>query len=155
MTRCPDKCEKKWRTERQTKPEWKKQQEKKEKKEMRRPTTDEERAIARIVAKKEEELDEEKDIIVLRTTEEMVSKQFHKYLKVFEKKKSERMLTRKAWNHAIDLRKGFVPKKGKIYLLSRVERRSTRVCKGSVEKGVYQAIKITTNITGVLCAEER
>ena len=41
---------------------------------------------------------------------------------MFEKKDSERMLTRKAWNHAIDLREGFVPKKGKIYPLSRVER---------------------------------
>ena len=52
----------------------------------------------------------------------MVSKQFHKYLKVFEKKESERMLTKKAWDHTIDLREGFVPKKGKIYLLSRIER---------------------------------
>ena len=41
---------------------------------------------------------------------------------MFEKKDSERMLTRKAWNHAIDLREGFVPKKSKIYPLSRVER---------------------------------
>ena len=32
------------------------------------------------------------------------------------------MLTRKAWNHAINLREGFVPKKGKMYPLSRVER---------------------------------
>ena len=52
----------------------------------------------------------------------MVPKQFHKYLKVFEKKDSERMPMRKAWDHAIDLREGFVPKKGKIYPLSRVER---------------------------------
>ena len=29
---------------------------------------------------------------------------------------------RKTWDHAIDLREGFVLKKGKIYLLSRVER---------------------------------
>ena len=29
---------------------------------------------------------------------------------------------RKIWDHAIDLREGFVPKKRKIYLLSRVER---------------------------------
>ena len=43
-------------------------------------------------------------------------------MKVFEKKDSERMPTRKAWDYAIDLREGFVPKKGKIYLLSRVER---------------------------------
>ena len=77
--------------------------------------TDEEVAIARIVAEKEEELDEE-DMIV-RKTEEMVPRQFHKYLKVFEKKDSERMPTRKAWDHAIDLREGFVPKKRKIYPL--------------------------------------
>ena len=43
-------------------------------------------------------------------------------MKVFEKKDSKRMPTRKAWNHTIDLREGFVPKKEKIYLLSRVER---------------------------------
>ena len=56
--------------------------------------TDEEIAIARIVAEKEKELDEE-DMIV-RKTEEMVPRWFHKYLKVFEKKDSERMLIRKA-----------------------------------------------------------
>ena len=61
-------------------------------------------------------------MIVVRKMEEMVPKQFYKYLKVFEIKESERMLTRKAWDHAIDLREGFVPKKGKIYLLSRIER---------------------------------
>jgi len=41
---------------------------------------------------------------------------------VFEKKELEKMLTRKTWDHAIDLREGFVPKKGRIYLLSRVDR---------------------------------
>jgi len=89
MTRCLDEYEKKWRTGRQTKPGWKKQEEKERKKEMRRPMTDEEIAI------QEEELDEE-DMIVVRKTEEMVPRWFHKYLKVFEKKESERMPTRKA-----------------------------------------------------------
>jgi len=37
----------------------------------------------------------------------------------------------------IDLREGFVLKKGKIYPLSRVERGSARVCEGSVEEEVY------------------
>ena len=32
MTRCPDECRKRWKTGRQTKPEWKKQQKKEEKK---------------------------------------------------------------------------------------------------------------------------
>ena len=52
----------------------------------------------------------------------MVLRQFQKYLKMFEKKDSERMLMRKTRNHVIDLREDFVPKKGKIYPLSRVER---------------------------------
>ena len=54
--------------------------------------------------------------------EEMVPRRFHKHSKVFEKKELERMLARKTWDHAIDLREGYVPKKEKIYPLSRIER---------------------------------
>jgi len=54
--------------------------------------------------------------------EEMVPRRFHKYLKVFKKKESERMPMRKTWDHAIDLREGFVPKKGKTYLLLKVKK---------------------------------
>ena len=93
MTRYPDECRKKWKTERQMKSEWKKQQEKEEKKEMRRLTIKEEKTIARIMEEKKEE---EEDLIELRVTEEMVLRRFHKYLKVFEKKDSEKMPTRKA-----------------------------------------------------------
>ena len=73
-------------------------------------------------------------MIELRMVEEMVPRQFHKYLKVFEKKESERMPTRKAWDHAIDLRKGFVPKKRKIYSLSRVERKKVQFVKDQLRK---------------------
>ena len=69
---------------------------------------EEEIVIARIVEGKEKE--EEEELIELRAVEEMVSRQFHKYLKVFKKKESEMMLMRKAWDHAIDIREGFVPK---------------------------------------------
>ena len=92
------------------------------KEDFRRLTTDEEIVIIRIVKEKEEDGDKEEDLIELRMVEEMVLRQFHKYLKVFEKKKLEKMLMRKVWDHTRDLREGFVPKKGKIYLLSRVER---------------------------------
>ena len=118
MTRCWDECGKKWKTGRQMKPGWQKQEEREEK-ERRRPTIEEEKMIARIVEEKE---NEQEDLIELRATEEMVPRRFHKYLKVFEKKDSERMLTKKIWDHAIDLREGFIPKKGKIYPLLRVER---------------------------------
>ena len=60
---------------------------------MRRLTIEKEKTIVRIIAEKK---DEEKDWIELRVTEEIVSQRFHKYLKVFEKKNSERMLMRKA-----------------------------------------------------------
>ena len=35
---------------------------------------------------------------------------------------SERIPMRKVWNHAIDLKETFKPKKGRIYLLSKDER---------------------------------
>ena len=66
---------------------------KEEKKKKRKPTIEKVRMIERIMEEKEEE---EEDLIELRATNEMVPRQFHKYLKVFEKKDSERMPTRKA-----------------------------------------------------------
>ena len=75
--------------------------------------------IERIMEKNE---DEEEDLIKLRATNEIVLRRFHKYLKVFEKKDSERMPMKKVWNHAIDLRERFVPNKSKIYPLLRVEK---------------------------------
>ncbi len=43
----------------------------------------------------EEKQKEEEDLIKIRTVEEIVSRRFHKYLKVFEKKELEKMLIRK------------------------------------------------------------
>ena len=91
---------------------------------------------------REEKENEGEDVIELRATEEMVPQRFHKYLKVFEKKDSERMPTRKAWDHAIDLREGFVPKKDKIYLLSRVEREEVQeFVKNQLKKGYIRLSK--------------
>ena len=95
--------------------------------------------IARIVEEKE---NEQEDLIELRMTEEMVPRRFHKYLKVFEKKDSERMPMRKTWDHVIDLREGFVPKKGKIYPLSRVEREEVQeFVKDQLRKGYIRPSK--------------
>jgi len=92
ITRCPDECGKKWRVGKQMKPGWKKQEEQEENKERRKPAIEEVKMIERIMEEKEEE---EEDLIELRTTDEMVPRQFHKYLKVFEKKDSKRMPIRK------------------------------------------------------------
>jgi len=53
----------------------------------------------------------------------MVPKKFLKWRKVFRKVESERMLTRKVWDHAIDLKEIFKPQKGRIYPLSKNERK--------------------------------
>ena len=99
---------------------------------------EEEKMIARIVEGKEDE----KDLIELRATEEMVSRRLHKYLKVFEKKNLERMPTRKTWDHTIDLKEGFVPKKSKIYPLSRVEREKVHeFVKDQLRKGYIRPSK--------------
>ena len=41
---------------------------------------------------------------------------------MFGKAESERILVRKPWDHAIELKEGFVPRKGKVYSLSRDKR---------------------------------
>jgi len=52
----------------------------------------------------------------------LVPKRFWKWKKVFGKRESERILVQKAWDHAIELKERYIPKKGKVYLLSREER---------------------------------
>jgi len=57
----------------------------------------------------------------------LVLEKFHKWIKVFSKKQLERMPTRKIWDYAINIKEGFVLRKGKVYPLSREEREE--VCK--------------------------
>jgi len=52
----------------------------------------------------------------------LVSECFYKWIHVFGKMQSERIPTRKIWDHAIEIKEEFVPRKGKIYLLLREER---------------------------------
>ena len=72
----------------------------------------------------------------------MVLEKFHKWIKVFEKKQSERMLTRKMWDHTIDVKEGFVLRNGKVYLLSREEREEVReFIKEQLRKGYIRPLK--------------
>ena len=43
----------------------------------------------------EEKQDKEKDLIKIRMVKEIISRKFYKYLKMFEKNESERMLMKK------------------------------------------------------------
>ena len=57
-----------------------------------------------------------------QTVEGLVPRKFWKWKKVFGKAESERMPVRKPWDHAIELKEGFMPRKGKVYSLSRDKR---------------------------------
>ena len=92
---------------------------------------------------------EDEDKKVLR---ELVPK---KLRKVFGKKKSERMPVRKAWDHAIELKEGFMPKKKKVYSLSREERGGIGICGGPTKKRVYLTFQVTPNFASTFCSQKR
>ena len=72
----------------------------------------------------------------------LVLEKFHKWIKVFGKKQSERMPTRKLWDHAIDVKEGFMPRKGKVYPLLREEREEVReFVKEQLRKGYIRPSK--------------
>ena len=135
ITRCPEECGRQWRPV-QEKLGWEKQKEeeakeeaekRKEKKEKRKKQKREGTAEVRKVVKEWEIWDEEEE--AAKSEEEakkLVPKGFHRWIKVFGKKQSERMPTRKVWDHAIEVKEGFMPRKGKIYPLSREEREEVR-----------------------------
>jgi len=72
----------------------------------------------------------------------LVPEKFHRWIKVFRKKQSERMPTRKLWDHVIDIKKGFMPRKGKMYPLSREKREEVReFVKEQLKKGYIRPSK--------------
>jgi len=110
ITRCPPLC-------------GGKSQKSKKKEKVKMMTTEEEEKIVRWAIDNKEDWGREEEIEEdHRKIEEMVPRKFLKWKKVFGKVKSVRMSTRKIWDHAIDLKETFKPRKGKIYPLSKNER---------------------------------
>ena len=74
-----------------------------------------------------------------KTPEKLVPKEYHKFLKVFSKKKSECMPLQKPWDHAIDLKNTLKPKKGHIIPLSPAEQEEVMVfLDDQLKKGYIQ-----------------
>jgi len=83
------------------------------------------------------EKDEDEEIL-----RKLVPKKFWKWRKVFRKRESERMPVQKAWDHVIELKEGFVSKKGKVYSLSREEREAVQAfVEDQLRKGYIQPSK--------------
>ena len=72
----------------------------------------------------------------------MMPEKFHQWIKVFGKKQSERILIRKVWDHAIEMKEGFMPRKEKVYPLSREKREEVReFIKEQLRKGYIRPSK--------------
>ena len=135
MMRCPEECGKQWRPV-QGKSGWEKQKEEETKEEVGKKREEKEKKKkqkkgktieVKKVAEEWEIWDEEEEAAKSEMeAKKLVPEKFHKWIKVFGKKQSERMPTRKVWDHTIDVKKGFVPRKGKVYLLSREKREEVR-----------------------------
>ena len=59
----------------------------------------------------------------IRTPEELVPPCYHSYLDIFSEKAASRFPLRKPWDHAIDLKDSFKPKKGRLIPLSPKEQK--------------------------------
>jgi len=135
MTRCPEECGKQWRLV-QSKLGWEKQRDEEAKEEVEKRKEEKEKkkkqkkgktVEVRKVVEEWEIWDEEEEAAKSEAeAKRLVPEEFHKWIKVFGKKQSERMPTRKIWNYAIDVKEGLIPRKGKMYPLSREEREEVR-----------------------------
>jgi len=151
MTRCPEECGRLWRPV-QEKSGWEKQKEEEAKEEAEKKKEEKKKkkkqkkgriVEVRKIAEKWEIWDEEEEAAKSEAeVRRLVPEKFHRWIKVFGKKQSERMPTRKLWDHAIDMKEGFMPRKGKVYPLSREEREKVReFVKEQLRKGYIRLSK--------------
>jgi len=90
-------------------------------------TREDEKKIMRQAVDEKEDWEQEEEIEAdHRKVEEMVPKRFHRWLKVFGKVESKRMLVRKVWDHMIDLNDDFKASKARVYPLSRNEKKEVQ-----------------------------
>jgi len=77
-----------------------------------------------------------------KSLEEMVPRRFRRWMKVFKKKASERMPRRKPWDHAIEMKPGYEPKKAKNIQLSPQEQKEVEeFLNDQLSKGYIQESK--------------
>ena len=99
---------------------------------------------------------EEKDLIEIMIVEEMVLRRFYKYFKnVWEEWIREDANEKDIGLYHRSQRKVCYKKEEDISTVKNRKKGGLGVFKGSVEKVVYLTIKVTTDVTGVLCAKKR
>ena len=104
----------------------KSEEENKIKKEKRVVILEEEKIVRQTIDDKKDWRREKEVETDHRKIKKIVPKKFLKWKKVFGKVESERIPTRKIWDHAIDLKEIFKPQKERIYSLSKNKRKEVQ-----------------------------
>ena len=121
----------------------KKQEEKEQKKEKKIPKKKRKIEIQKI-AEEQEIWDKEVEVVKSETeAKKLVPERFHKQIYVFGKKASEQMSIRKLWDHVIDTKEEFVPRKEKVCLLLREEKKEVyKFILEQLKKGYIRSSKL-------------
>jgi len=163
MTRCLEECGKKCRPM-QGKLGWEKQKEEEAKKEAGKRREEKEKKrkqkkgkmveVKKVAEEWEVWNEEEEAVRSEEETKKLVPEKFHQWIKVFSKKQSERMLTRKIWDYVIELKEEFTLRKS-IPIVEGRKRRSEGIYLRAVEKEVHPTIEVTSDGTSILCRKKR
>ena len=85
----------------------------------------------------------------------LVSSRFYKQIHVFGKKASKRMPTKKVWDHMMKVEKGFMLRKGKVYLFSREERGELHeLIEEQLKKEYIRLLKLSQMVPVFFCREK-
>jgi len=76
-----------------------------------------------------------------KEAKKLVLERFHKWIQIFGKKASKRIPIRKLWDHTIRMKEKFVPRKRKVYLLSREEREEHMFIAEQLRKRYIRSLK--------------
>ena len=74
----------------------------------------------------------------------LVPERSYKWIHIFGKKTSKWMPTRKLWDHMINTKEKFIPRKGKMYLLLREEKEEVhKFISEQLRKGYIKLLKLS------------
>ena len=81
-------------------------------------------------------------IAITEDLKDKIPEDLHEYLLIFDKKAAARMPVKKLWDHEIELKEGFQPKRAKVYPLSPAERKEVEEwLQEHLQKGYVQESK--------------
>jgi hypothetical protein len=87
-----------------------------------------------------------------KTDEQPVPTEYHEYLDIFNKEKAHRFPESRPWDHKIEMKEGFEPKKLQPY--TGRTNQTGQILKGKPRKRIYSAISIANGLSIFFCFQK-